>query len=108
MFNDASKAVMAGTKHGIEWNGGETYNVVGVLGQGAFATVYRIATKSDGDLRAAKVIEKRRFVKNGTLDHKIKNEMHIMKDLEHVSYVERVTDNAKFFCAATYYQIFPS
>ena len=87
-FNiDHTRAIMAGGKlnGGIEWNGGEKYNVVGKLGSGAFAVVYKLATKRDGDLYAVKQIEKRKFIKNGVLDNKIKNEMHIMKDLEHVS-----------------------
>lgn len=79
---------MAGRKmnaYNIEWNGGEKYNVLGRIGQGAFAVVFQIATKRDGDLYAVKQIEKRKFVKNGVLDKKIKNEMDIMQDLEHVS-----------------------
>lgn len=72
-----------------EWTGGENYNLIGFLGQGAFANVYKIATKRNGDLLAGKVIEKRRFIKNGVVDRKIKNEMDIMKDLDHVSYVDQ-------------------
>ncbi len=73
----------------MEWNGGDTYNVVGYLGSGAFAQVYKIATKSDGDLFAVKQIEKRGFVRNGVLDQKINNEMLIMKNLRHVSFAEQ-------------------
>ena len=75
----------------MEWNGGETYNVVGFLGQGSFALVYRIATKRDGDEYAAKQIEKRKYIKNGILDNKAKNEINIMKDLEHVSCIDRLS-----------------
>ena len=83
-----SRTLAAGTEeynYGMEWNGGETYNVVGYIGKGAFACVYQLATKRDGELYAAKQIEKRKFVKHGVLDQKINNEMTIMKNLRHVS-----------------------
>ena len=70
---------------GMEWNGGDIYNVVGYIGRGAFANVYKLATKRDGEIFAAKQLEKRRFIKNNILDHKINNEMLIMKNLSHVS-----------------------
>lgn len=76
---------------GMHWNGGDKYNVVGRLGQGAFATVYRLATKRDGMLFAAKELEKRRFMKNGILDRKLDNELQIMRTTEHdhiVKYVD--------------------
>lgn len=71
--------------HGMAWNGGEEYNVVGYIGKGAFATVFKLATKRDGELFAVKQIDKRRFIKNNVLDQKISNEMLIMRDLCHVS-----------------------
>lgn len=76
---------------GMHWSGGEKYNVVGQIGKGAFAMVYQLATKSDGQLFAAKELEKRRFMKNGILDRKIDNEMQIMKAISHrnvVQYIE--------------------
>ena len=74
-------------RFGMHWNGGEVYNVVGVVGSGAFAVVYQLATKSEGKVYAVKELEKRRFMKNGILDHKVDNELKIMKDLCHVSYI---------------------
>lgn len=71
--------------HGMEWSGGDRFNVVGYIGRGAFANVYKLATKRDGELYAAKQIEKRHFMKNNKLDSKIHNEMHIMRKLCHVS-----------------------
>lgn len=71
--------------YGMHWNGGSTYNVAGQIGKGAFATVYKLATKRDGMVFAAKELDKRRFMKNGILDMKIDNEMRIMKGLRHVS-----------------------
>jgi serine/threonine protein kinase len=62
----------------------------GQLGKGAFATVYRIATKMEGKILAAKELEKRRFIKNGQLDKKIDNEMRIMQGLRHPNIVEFV------------------
>ena len=66
------------------WSGGQKYNVIGLIGKGAFATVYKVATKSDGDTYAAKELEKRKFMKNGILDQKVENEMKIMSHLQHV------------------------
>ena len=95
-----------GNQHGMEWNGGEDYPVVGFLGQGACASVGTLAPKREGRLLAGKQIEKRKFVKNGVVDRKIKNEMHIMKDLEHVSCEDNEpTSKTKFCFAATHCQI---
>jgi serine/threonine protein kinase len=52
--------------------------------------VYRIATKMEGKIMAAKELEKRRFIKNGQLDKKIDNEMRIMQFLRHPNIVEFV------------------
>ena len=72
--------------HGAQWNGGEKYNIVGLLGKGAFAMVYRISTVEDGELFAAKEIEKRRFIKDGQLGSKVTHERSIMERLRHVSF----------------------
>lgn len=72
--------------HGMHWSGGPTYNVTGQIGKGAFAVVYKLATKQHGTVFAAKELDKRRFIKNGVLDQKVDNELKIMKDLKHVSY----------------------
>lgn len=74
--------------HGMHWSGGELYNVVGLIGKGAFATVYQLATKSEGQLFAAKELEKRRFMKNGVMDRKLDNEMQIMKTTDHKNVVK--------------------
>lgn len=74
-----------GNPYGMHWTGGSIYNVTGQIGKGAFATVYKLATKQDGIVYAAKELDKRRFMKNGILDEKVDNEMKIMKDLRHVS-----------------------
>lgn len=75
---------------GMRWNGGAKYNPVGLLGKGAFATVYRIATKRDGQFFAVKELEKRRFMKNGVLDRKLENELQIMKGINHPNIVQYV------------------
>ncbi|KAL9098643.1 MAG: hypothetical protein Q9163_005736 [Psora crenata] len=77
--------------HGLNWNGGEKYNVVSYVGKGAFAMVYKLSAKKDGEVYACKQIEKRRFIKDGVLNHKVHNEILVMKDLEHpniVKYIE--------------------
>src|SRR5204863_6265060 len=64
-----------GNSHGMHWNGGSVYNVTGQIGKGAFATVYKLATKNDGAVYAAKELDKRRLMKNNVLDHKWDNEL---------------------------------
>jgi serine/threonine protein kinase len=75
---------------GMAWNGDGIYNVVGLLGKGAFATVYRIATAMDGKLLAAKELEKKRFMKNGQLDQRLDNEMQIMQTIHHPNIVQYI------------------
>lgn len=69
----------------MHWNGGNTYNVIELIGKGAFAIVYLCGRRDTGQLVAIKEIEKRSLIKNGTLDVKIDNELRIMKALSHVS-----------------------
>ena len=73
-----------GNTYGMHWTGGAVYNVTGQIGKGAFATVYKLATKEHGVVYAAKELDKRRFMKNGVLDQKVDNELKIMKGLKHV------------------------
>ena len=60
------------------------YNVTGQVGKGAFATVYKLATKQHGVVYAAKELDKRCFMRNGVLDQKVDNELKIMRGLSHV------------------------
>ena len=83
-------ASMRESSYGNFWNGGSDYNFTGNLGKGAFATVYRVQTKREGHLYAAKEIDKRRFIKNGILDIKFDNELKIMQSLKHPNIVEYV------------------
>ncbi|KAL2817447.1 kinase-like domain-containing protein [Aspergillus cavernicola] len=76
--------------YGMHWSGGPTYNVTGQIGKGAFAVVYKLATKQHGSVFAAKELDKRRFMKNGILDLKVDNEMKIMKDLKHPNIVQYI------------------
>ncbi|KAJ5894916.1 hypothetical protein N7495_006607 [Penicillium taxi] len=87
----ASASVMpwsVSNAYGMHWTGGSTYNVTGQIGKGAFATVYKLATKQHGAIFAAKELDKRRFMKNGILDQKVDNEMKIMRDLHHPNIVQ--------------------
>ncbi|KAK7521714.1 hypothetical protein IWZ03DRAFT_305438 [Phyllosticta citriasiana] len=79
-----------GQTYGMRWNGKPDYNVVDQLGKGAFATVYKLATVMNGELFAAKELEKKRFIKNGQMDKKLDNEMKIMQDLSHPNIVQYV------------------
>lgn len=76
--------------YGMHWTGGTKYNVTGQIGKGAFATVYKLATKQQGAVYAAKELDKRRFMKNGILDQKVDNEMKIMRDLRHPNIVQYI------------------
>ncbi|KAJ5091123.1 hypothetical protein NUU61_005993 [Penicillium alfredii] len=76
--------------YGMHWTGGSVYNVTGQIGKGAFATVYKLATKQHGSIYAAKELDKRRFMKNGILDQKVDNEMKIMRDLKHPNIVQYI------------------
>jgi hypothetical protein len=67
------------------WKGGNKYNVGEKVGNGAFATVFKVFNKFDGTPMAAKEIEKRKFIRNGVLDVKVESEMKIMKSIKHVS-----------------------
>ncbi|KAL3417637.1 hypothetical protein PVAG01_10647 [Phlyctema vagabunda] len=71
-----------------EWRGGSTYNKIGTIGKGAFAVVYKVTRKYDGQPFAAKELEKRRFMKNGILDQKVDSEMTIMRKITHANVVQ--------------------
>ncbi|EQB47206.1 hypothetical protein CGLO_13676 [Colletotrichum gloeosporioides Cg-14] len=74
-----------------EWDGSGKYNRINTIGKGAFAVVYKVTSKFDGNPYAAKELDKRRFIKNGVMDQKVENEMKIMQRLEHpniVRYIE--------------------
>ncbi|EXJ88657.1 CAMK protein kinase [Capronia coronata CBS 617.96] len=86
----AQFASMRESSYGNHWNGGSLYNFTGLLGKGAFATVYRVQTKKEGHLYAAKELDKRRFIKNGVLDMKFDSELNIMKNLNHPNIVNYV------------------
>lgn len=86
----AQFASMRESSYGNMWNGGGLYNFTGVLGKGAFATVYRVQTKKEGDVYAAKELDTRRFIKNGVLDVKLDSELNIMKNLQHPNIVNYV------------------
>ncbi|KAJ5404442.1 hypothetical protein N7509_004313 [Penicillium cosmopolitanum] len=76
--------------YGMHWTGGAMYNVTGQIGKGAFATVYKLATKQHGAIYAAKELDKHRFMKKGILDQKVDNEMKIMRDLTHPNIVQYI------------------
>ena len=68
----------------LGWDDNGKYNPIGEIGKGAFATVYKVATAEQGDIFAAKRIDKAAFMKNGVVDAKFDNELNIMKRLSHV------------------------
>jgi len=77
-------------KYGMRWDGGERYKCIGQIGAGAFATVYQVSDRFSGEVFAVKELEKRRFVKNGLLDHRVDNELQIMRTLRHPHIVQFV------------------
>jgi serine/threonine protein kinase len=68
-----------------DWTESERYHKVCKIGQGAFATVYKVTDKFHGVPYAAKELDKRKFMKNGVLDQKVENELNIMQRIKHVS-----------------------
>lgn len=88
--SSAKPLLLQANPFGMHWNGGEKYNVTGHLGKGAFATVYRLNSKVNGQLFAAKELEKRRFMKNGIIDKKLGNELSIMKGINHPHVVQYI------------------
>ena len=78
---------------GMGWDGNGMYNPIGEIGKGAFAVVYKIATVDEGEIFAAKRIDKAAFVKQSAnrdvLDRKFYNELNIMKKVDHVSLLIR-------------------
>ncbi|RMZ85079.1 hypothetical protein DV738_g55, partial [Chaetothyriales sp. CBS 135597] len=86
----ANFASMRENPYGNVWNGGSIYSFIGFLGKGTFAMVYRVQTKRDGNIFAAKEIDKRHFMKKGQLDVRFDNELKIMQSLKHPNIVEYV------------------
>lgn len=82
----------------MNWSGGSKYNVVGTIGQGAFANVYKLSSKRDGVVFAAKQLDKSRFAKDGTLSSKIYNELNLIKSLRHVSAPVLLKEAARLRC----------
>ena len=83
----ASSSIIAArgqNNYGMKWNGGDKYNVVGYIGSGAFAMVYKLSTVQQGELYACKQIEKRRYIKDGQPGKNMHNELGIMKRISHV------------------------
>ncbi|MCJ1306781.1 hypothetical protein MMC25_000424 [Agyrium rufum] len=70
-------------QHGMHWSGGDKYSVVGHIGKGAFANVYRLAENATGKTVACKELEKRKLVKENVLDLNVVHELQIMKSLKH-------------------------
>lgn len=78
-------AATGGNLHGMHWNGGTKYNVVGFIGSGAFANVFKVSSKRDGVVFAVKELDKSRLAKDGELTSKIYNELNVIMGLRHVS-----------------------
>ncbi|KAL9106188.1 MAG: hypothetical protein Q9187_008595 [Circinaria calcarea] len=90
MFTASLAAGTARFHHGMHWGGGDIYSVIGFAGKGAFATVYKVATNKEGIVYAAKELEKRKYLKDGSLKLKFNNELKIMKLIHHPHIVEYV------------------
>ncbi|KAI4105391.1 MAG: hypothetical protein LQ339_003455 [Xanthoria mediterranea] len=89
----ANKVLVAGTEpfnHGMQWNGGDIYHTTALLGKGAFASVYKLTRRADGELFAAKEIRKTVFAQRGVLDRRVEQELNIMKQLEHPNIVQYI------------------
>ena len=87
---EAQFSSMRESTYGNQWHGGLSYNFTGQLGKGAFATVFRIQTKKEGNILAAKELDKRKFLRNGVLDIKFDSELKIMQTLKHPNIVQYI------------------
>lgn len=72
------------THHGMHWNGGDKYNVICYIGKGAFAMVYKLSSKQDGEVFAVKEIDKAK-IKDRNEANKARKELDVIKNLRHVS-----------------------
>ncbi|KAL8772238.1 MAG: hypothetical protein Q9209_002450 [Squamulea sp. 1 TL-2023] len=89
----ANKVLIAGTEPfnlGMQWNGGDAYHVTALLGKGAFASVYKLTRRADGELFAAKEIRKTVFAQRGVLDRRVEQELNIVKQLQHPNIVQYI------------------
>ena len=75
---------------GMHWNGAPNYRVLKLIGRGAFANVYQLATLSEGELFAVKEIDLKRVIKEGLLGQEANKELAIMKKLSHSHVVQFV------------------
>ncbi|KAL8828917.1 MAG: hypothetical protein Q9170_006395 [Blastenia crenularia] len=93
LSSTANKNLVAGTEpyhHGMQWNGAPTYRVVGYLGKGAFAQVYKLARRHDGATFAVKEIGRMALAKRGVVDRRVEQELSIMKRLQHPNIVQYI------------------
>ncbi|KAG9242315.1 hypothetical protein BJ878DRAFT_178598 [Calycina marina] len=93
------------TRSKPEWRGGDKYNKGEAIGRGAFACVYKLTGKFDGNPFAAKELLKRSFIKNGILDVKVDQEMRIMQAIKHpniVQYIEHIDWEDRIFIVMEY------
>ncbi|KAI1819745.1 Pkinase-domain-containing protein [Xylaria intraflava] len=71
-----------------EFRGNDKYARRDDIGKGAFATVYVVTSRFNGQPFAAKELDKRKFMKDNVLDQKVENEMKIMQKVKHPNIVE--------------------
>lgn len=83
-------AATGANSNGMQWGGGTKYNVVGFIGAGAFANVYKLSSKRDGEVFAVKQLDKSRLAKAGSHVSKIYNELNVVKSLRHPNIVKYV------------------
>ncbi|KAL8993566.1 MAG: hypothetical protein Q9169_006248 [Polycauliona sp. 2 TL-2023] len=89
----ANRVLVAATEpfnQGMQWNGGDTYHVTALLGKGAFASVYKLVRRVDGEVFAAKEIRTTVFAQRGVVDRRVDQELNIMKQLQHPNIVQYI------------------
>ncbi|KAL6720794.1 Protein kinase protein rad53 [Lecanora helva] len=79
-----------GNSHGLHWNGGEKYNVVGHIGAGSFATVCKLSSKRDGEVFACKQLQKARVLRDNLLSKKFNTELELMMAARHPNIIEYI------------------
>ncbi|KAI4199968.1 MAG: hypothetical protein LQ350_004229 [Teloschistes chrysophthalmus] len=98
LSSNAKNTLVAGTEpynYGMVWNGGDTYQVTGKLGQGSQGHVYKVARRRDGEVFAVKEVSNFLKDRRGNVSAQVTQELKIIKRLEHPNIVQYI-DQHKF------------
>ncbi|KAL9580837.1 MAG: hypothetical protein Q9203_006143 [Teloschistes exilis] len=98
LSSQAKATLVAGTEpynYGMIWNGGDTYQVTGKIGQGSQGHVYKVARRRDGEVFAVKEVTNSHKDRRGNVSTEVTQELEIIKRLKHPNIVQYI-DQHKF------------